>query len=288
MREAAARGLAAQRNSQGQAAATVLPSADQLSSSSFGQNSRGIPANAFNAGGDAQDPAAQGSNGPSVPVPALDLTPVAKEKSPTSESSPAPATPAAPATTTASGAPIGGPAHADGVPFDGSTGPIGAATAGATDPTISITNQSNTRRYYKIEGSVDADPQHVNNNVFYLDPGQKATINPGVNFSGAITDQGSSVNSTNAGTRHEFTFMTASGQSTYDSDLERGGETNSTLGPTDTTMLAADGRPSLVGNQYAYHTHGAVQGQAETDEERADDLKTMTINTSKFSINSYT
>jgi hypothetical protein len=118
-----------------------------------------------------------------------------------------------------------------------------------------------------------------------LKPGQTATINPGEGFIGAITDQGSAVNPTNAGTRQEVNFGTA-GKTWYDADLERGGATNSTLGPTDTSLKADDGSNSLVGNDYAYITAGSVAGQVTSAAAAADDLKNRVISTQKMTITS--
>lgn len=236
--------------------------------------------------GSSNDQSAQGiSTGANVePVqnnmqlPALNLTPASSNSTSSGASS-------APADTAASGSVLGGTSASDGTPFNANGATIGAASAGSNDPTVTVANTSKTRRYYKIEASAGQDPQSLNNNTFYLDPGQTAKVNPGQGYIGAITDQGSTTNATNAGTRQELNFGTA-GKTWYDADLERGGATSSTLGPTDSSLNADDGSSSLVGDQYAYLTAGSVQGQATSAAAAADDKKNRVISTQKMSITS--
>jgi hypothetical protein len=268
MRQDAARGIAEQQKN-----AQNRGNPDMLQANYFGQGSSGIPVNGFDSGGNVGAPAAADAH-----LEPLDLD----RKSVSHDQDAAPATNVMPAADTAapaatqapaaSGGTIGGPANSDGKPFDGSKGIIGAASAGPDEPTVTVANNSSTRRYYKIEGSVGTDPQGLNNNMFYLDPGQTATVNAGVGFNGAITDQGSTTNATNAGTRQEINF-TQPGVTWYDADLEFGGATKSTLGPTDTSLRANGDREALVGDHYAYLY-------------AKDDTKNRDINTQKMTITS--
>jgi len=161
--------------------------------------------------------------------------------------------------------------------------PLGAASSGPNDPAITVVNNSNTPRYYSIEGSVGSDPENLNGQHFVLQPGQSLQVNPGAGFIGAITDHGSDPNG--SGTRLEVNFG-QTGQTWYDADLERG-NTNVSLGPTDTSLKAADGRSALVGNTLTpYYTHGAVAGQPETALDQQSDLGTHIVSTQKMSITS--
>ncbi|HET6345900.1 MAG TPA: hypothetical protein VFH51_13270 [Myxococcota bacterium] len=147
---------------------------------------------------------------------------------------------------------------------------------------MTVTNNSAAPRYYKIEASQGSDPEGLNGKTFVLQPGQSTQINPGPGFNGAITDSDSP---NGGGTRQEVNF-TEAGSTWYDSDLEYG-NTNSSLGPTDTDLKAADGRSARVSNEETpYTTHGSVPGQEATAEDRQSDLGTHKVMTQKMTLTS--